>query len=100
MYTIDGIILCFFFIAFRCPDGVDKKQLPAILRICPKEYTTANTATSNSEKTKTSETINDMMLPIAAQAIHPIILVLYDISAQGDLSSSPKENIPFSSGFF
>ena len=33
IYNIDGIILCFFFIAFKWPFGVDKKQLPAMFKI-------------------------------------------------------------------
>lgn len=32
MYATEGIILCFFFMAFKCPEGVDRKQLPAMFK--------------------------------------------------------------------
>lgn len=41
MYTRDGTILCFFFIAFTWPLGVDRKQLPLIFNIWQNENTSA-----------------------------------------------------------
>ncbi len=55
---------------------MDKKQLPAIFKICPIEYITAYIATSKSENMKTNENINDSTNPITEHVKKPIILVL------------------------
>ena len=75
-YKIDGIIRCFFIISLTCPEGVDKKQLPAMLIICPIEYRMAYATTSNAENANTKETISESTMPTIEHTSHPIILVL------------------------
>ena len=70
------MIRCFLLISFICPDGVDKKQVPVMLMICPIEYRIAKATTSNAEKANTRETISERTIPTIEHASQPIILVL------------------------
>lgn len=74
MYKTDGIIRCFFFIAFKWPFGVDKKQLAAIFSIWQMENIIANDFTSNPEKTNTKVMIHDRRNPVIEQTKNPMIL--------------------------
>lgn len=62
--------------SLQWPDGVDKKQLPAMFRIWPKEYNKANATTSKEDNTNTKEIIIDNNQPVIEQANQPVILVL------------------------
>lgn len=77
MYNVEGIILCFFFIAFRCPFGVDKKQLAAMFNTWQNENMTANVLTSNPENTNTNVKINDIKKPVIEHAKNPITLCFH-----------------------
>lgn len=66
------MILCFFFIAFKWPFGVDKKQLAAMLRTWHMEKIIAYVFTSKPENTKTNVNIHDITKPVTEQARKPI----------------------------
>lgn len=72
MYKTEGIILCFFFIALRCPLGVLRKQLEAMLSIWHIENTIAKVFTSNPENTNTKVMIHDIANPTIEHAKKPI----------------------------
>ena len=96
-YTSDGIRRCFFFIAFICPYGVERKQLPAMFSTWPREYSMAYVAMLNYEKMNTNVIINDSTQPVMEHAKNPIIRVLYVRSPQSVGLLSPNENIDLSS---
>lgn len=82
MYNTDGIMRCFFFIAFKWPDGVERKQLEAMLSTWHRQNKIANAFTSNPENTNTKVTIHDITKPTTEQAKKPYILCLYESLGQ------------------
>ena len=77
IYTTEGIILYFFFIALTCPLGVERKQLPAIFRIWQKENISAKATTFTAPNTNKNVNIHEKTLPIIEQDNHPIRRCLY-----------------------
>lgn len=76
IYATEGIILCFFFMAFKCPEGVDRKQLPAMFKTWQTEKIIAQTFTSKEENTKMKVRIHEIKNPTIEQAKNPMILCL------------------------
>ena len=99
MYTTEGIILSFFFIAFKWPEGVDKKQLPAMLSTWQNENITANEVMLKALAIKTIVKIHDMRKPVMEHARNPITLCLKVIFLHKD-SSLPAEEKILSFGYF